>query len=238
MTTIGDHQRPGDGEEVEPDPDPALHEHDQDHYHETEAVAHVPGPPGEGGPRRPEPDGVDAVHLVVGADEHGGQPVISRARNVPISGTVAGDRDTQRDQPDDQTHAAARDPGVVAAAADPQQDDGDAQEDERDDVVLDPTLQTARVQILGEHERRLQQGVRCGHDCSSSSCPRPSPVQRGGRPRGGWTCSTWTHPGHRVQHGDRINPRPRRRVAALALRTVHSCEPSLDWTAATDESNG
>ena len=70
----GDHERPGDGEEVEPDPDPALHEHDQDHDNEAQAVAHVPGPPRERGPRRPEPDGVDAVHLVVGADEHGVSP--------------------------------------------------------------------------------------------------------------------------------------------------------------------
>ena len=195
----GDHQRPRDGEEVEPDADPALHEHNQDHYHEADAVAHVPGTPGEGGARGPEPDGVDAVHLVVGTDEHGGQPVISLARNVPISGPLPETAMPSAMRPDDQTHAAARDTGVVAASADPQQDDRDAQQDERDDVVLDPTLETARVEILGEHERRLQQGVRCGHDCSSSSCPRPAPVQRASDDPGtGGRHLHRTYPGHRV----------------------------------------
>ena len=70
MHDDGQDQRPGDREEIEPDTDPALHEHDQDHHQQAEAVADVTGAPGKRGARRAEPDGVDAVDLVIGADEH------------------------------------------------------------------------------------------------------------------------------------------------------------------------
>jgi len=55
------------------------------------------------------------------------------------------------------------DSGVVPATADPQQDHRDGEQDQRDDVVLDPLPKTGGPELLGqEHDR-----VRRVHDGSS-----------------------------------------------------------------------
>ena len=65
-----EHHRPGGGEEAEADADLAL----ESEQHQKQNGAHAPGDvaraPREGGLRRAEPNGVDAVDLVVGADPH------------------------------------------------------------------------------------------------------------------------------------------------------------------------
>ena len=65
-----DEQRPRHGEEAQGDAEAALDEHHGDHDDQPDAVAGVAGPPGERRPGRAEPDGVDPVHVVVGADLH------------------------------------------------------------------------------------------------------------------------------------------------------------------------
>ena len=133
------------------------------------AVAHVTGAPGKRGARRAEPDGVDAVDLVIGADEHRGHPMRRPARKLPISGPLPDTAMPSATRPDQQTHAAPRHPGVVAAPPDPQQDDRDAEQHERDDVVLDPALQAGGAQA----PRSERDGFESSHD-GSSFRSRPS----------------------------------------------------------------
>src|SRR5690606_19096483 len=79
-------------------------------------------------------------------------------------GAVAGHRDAEGDEADDQADAAACDASVVTLAPYPQEDDRDSEQDERDHIVLDPPLETAGAQGL-----RLQhEHLWSGHDGSSS----------------------------------------------------------------------
>src|SRR5690606_17325407 len=81
-----EHERPGDREKDGPEAEPTLDEHDQNHDKEAKPEAHVPRAPGQQGRRRPEPDGVDAIDLVVGADQH--HQTRRQARKLPISGPL------------------------------------------------------------------------------------------------------------------------------------------------------
>src|SRR6476469_4229402 len=124
-----DHDAPGDRPE-ERDPDPALDGQHEKEDHDSDAPRHVAGTEWHRRPWRAEPDGVDAVHLVVGTYAHRGpsrsageQARDPRAYVLP---GIRGHRQPDDGQRDDDTAETPHDARVVTlAAAEPQQEQRD-----------------------------------------------------------------------------------------------------------------
>ena len=79
----GGQQAVGEGEEAETDPEAPLDDLQDHEDQRAHRVGDVPRAEGQGLVRRPQPDRVDVVDLVVDRQSHGDQPVMRPAIQAP-----------------------------------------------------------------------------------------------------------------------------------------------------------